>query len=142
MDTPTPLITPSVGVAAYQLKAWDETKALGLVDLVEQFSFADNIPYPASENSFNYQADQAVVSLAAQEALHRFPQTSSGEKLEWRIALANTIMDSQASDAWILQQIENGLNSGRVTPATLNQMLNPFGFEVGQQQPGFNFDAV
>jgi tetratricopeptide (TPR) repeat protein len=138
METPTPLPTPSEGAGAYQLRAWDEATALELVNIAEQYSFADNIPMPFGENRFNYQDDQAVISLAAQEALHRFPEADFKEKLEWRIALANTILDRSDSDAWILQQIEAGLNSGRVTPETLDQMLIPYGFLVGDRQSAPN----
>jgi hypothetical protein len=138
IETPTPLPTPSVDAAAYQLRAWDEASALELVEIAERFSFADNIPKPMGEKRFDYQADQAVISLAAQEALHRFPQADFAEKLQWRIALANSILDSEASDAWILQKIEDGLNSGQFTPDILNQMLNPYGFLVGERQSAPN----
>ena len=43
---------------------------------------------PWGINRFNYQFDQSAISLTAQEALHRFPETGFKEKLEWRIALA------------------------------------------------------
>jgi hypothetical protein len=137
-ETPTPLPTPPSGAADYQLKAWDEDAALGLVEMAEQFSYADNIGMMMGGRRFNYQDDQAPIRLAAQEALHRFPQAGSKEKLEWRIALADTIRDNPASDTWILQQMEDGLNSGRILPDSLDQLLNPYGFQIGQQQPAPN----
>ena len=137
-ETPTPLPTPPEAAVAYQLRAWDEAAALELVEIAEQYSFADNIPMPFGEKRFNYRADQAAISLAAQEALHRFPGADFEERLEWRIALANTILDRPDSDAWILQEIEAALNNELVTPYTLNEMLNPFGFLVGEQQSAPN----
>jgi hypothetical protein len=131
---PTPLSTPSSAAVDYQLKAWSEADALDLVETAEQFSFADN--FLVSRGL--YQMDQAAIGLAAQEALHRFPEASFKEKLEWRIALADTIQNSSASDAWILQQIEDSLNRGKVSPDNLNALLNPFGFQIGEQQDAPN----
>ncbi len=138
LETPTPLPTPLVGAAAYQLKAWDEQAASGLVDTAEQFSYADNIPSPFGRRRYDYQGDQYEIRLAAQEALHRFPDADFKQKLEWRIALANTIMDSSESDDWILQKIEDGLNSELIAPDSIDQMLNPYGFEIGQRQSAYN----
>ena len=137
-ETPTPLPTPSIGMTDYQLKDWNEESALNLMNLAEQFSFADNIPRPFGEKRFDYQIDQSVVKLAAQEALHRFPDTKYKEKLEWRIALANTILNSSDSDEWILKEIEKALNIRPFKPDNLDQLLNQFGFEIGQQESALN----
>jgi len=137
-ETPTPLPTPPIGTTAYQLKDWNEEAALNFMNLAERFSFADNIPRPFGDKRFDYQIDQSVVELAAKEALHRFPDTKYKEKLEWRIALANTILNSSDSDEWILKKIEDALNSERLTPDNLDQLLNQFGFEIGQQQSALN----
>jgi tetratricopeptide (TPR) repeat protein len=136
-NTPTPIFTPSAGPTYFQLKPWNEEDALSLVDLAEQFSFSDNVPW-FGDTRPNYQSDQAAIALAAQEALLRFPNTSYSEKLQWRIALANTIMDKSTSDIWMMQEIEKGLNERGFTPDTLDQLLNPFGFEVGEQHSAFN----
>jgi len=138
METPTPLHTPPVGAKAYRPAAWNEDEAFGLVDIVEQFSFADNLPMPFGDKRFNYQSDQTTIILAAQEALHRFPNTKYKEKLEWRIALANTILDNPDSDEWILKEIEKALNDKRVTLDNLYQLLNQFGFEISQREPAYN----
>lgn len=132
--TPTPIFTPSPGVDAYRLAEWSEERALGLVKLAEEYSFANNVPMPVGEKRFNYQLDQSAVKLAAQEALYRYPESFHRENLEWRIALADTIMDSPDSDAWILEAIEDALNEEGFTPGTLDQKLNPYGFRVGHWQ--------
>ncbi|MGC1378898.1 MAG: hypothetical protein WA821_21885, partial [Anaerolineales bacterium] len=129
MDTPTPLATPARGAAAYRQKAWDEQTALDLVRVAEQFSYADNVGYFGNDR-LNYASDQAAVKLAGLEALHRFPDADFKEKLEWRVALANAILGSSDSDAWILQQIETGLNGGRYQSDNLTDALNPYGFGI------------
>jgi hypothetical protein len=138
METPTPLPTPPVGAKDYQLAAWNEDEGFGLVNIAEQFSFADNLPMPFGDKRFNYQNDQTVILLAAREALQRYPNTKYKEKLEWRIALSNTILDSPDSDEWILKELENALNDKRVTPDNLYQLPNQFGFEIGQLESAPN----
>jgi hypothetical protein len=135
METPLPIPTPSVDATAYRLRTWDEETALSLIRTAEEFSFADNIPFPPNDSRYNYLYDQVAVKLAIQEALHRYPQTRFAKQLEWRIALANTIMgqagldvDNAETDIWILRELENGLNDGLYTPDDLTQMLNPHGF--------------
>jgi hypothetical protein len=135
---PTPLSTPSVGATAYQLKPWSSASAFDLIDLAEQFSFADNVPQPFGMKRFVYQADQAAIRVAVQEALHRYPGSVSIEKLEWRIALADAILDRPDSDEWILQQIQVGLNSSKIAPDDLDQLLNPHGFQLTYQETAPN----
>lgn len=133
-ETPTPVFTPAPGADAYRLVDWSEERALALVKSAEQFSFANNIPMPVGEKRFNYQIDQSVVRLAAVEALYRFPDSVHQKELAWRVALADTIMDSPESDAWILRAVEDALNQGEFTTQTLDQNLGQYGFKTGQWQ--------
>lgn len=135
METPVPIPTPSADATAYQLRAWDEEAALGLIRIAEEFSFADNISFPPNDSRYNYLYDQQAVKLTIREALHRYPQTRFANQLTWRAALANTIMgqsgldiNNAETDAWILHELENELNKGLYSPDNLNQALNPHGF--------------
>jgi hypothetical protein len=135
METPMPIPSPSVATAAYKLRVWNEETALSLIRTAEEFSFADNIPFPPNDSRYNYIYDQVAVKLTIQEALHRYPQTRFANQLEWRTALANTIMgqagqdiNNAETDTWILHELENGLNNGLYTPDDLTQALNPHGF--------------
>ena len=140
-ETPTPLPTPSAEAAAYQLKAWDAEAALGLVNIAEHFAAVNNVEGNSGRRA-NYIDDQHLIILAAQEALHRFPDADFKAKLEWQIALSSTIRWYGINlDEWILQQIESGLNSGLITPDTINQMLYPAGFKVNFQQAAPNLFA-
>lgn len=134
-DEPTPIASPSSSAAAYHLKRWDESSALALVRQLEAYAFADNIPRPFGEKRFDYQDNQKPVKLAIQEMLLRFPKTDSREALKWRMALADAIRDDASSDTWILDQLEEGLNSGRLTPDDLDRALNPYGFRIAQIVP-------
>lgn len=135
LETPTAISTPVVGPMNFELKAWGEQDALNLITLAEQFSYADNVPFPSNDSRYNFVSDQAAVKLAAIEALHRFPQAASAKKLEWRIALANTIMGMQDSDLWILQELEKGLNDGSYPLDGLKKALNPYGFTASLSDP-------
>lgn len=128
--TPTSIATPDLGTAEYRLKDWNEGAALGLVNVAEQYSYADNVGY-FGDDRFNYITDQVAVRVAALEVLKRYPDAEFKEKLEWRVSLANAMLGNQESDAWILQQVEDGLNSGRYTLDKLDVALNPYGFQIG-----------
>jgi tetratricopeptide (TPR) repeat protein len=132
METPTALSTPATGAAAYQLRAWDQKAALNLIETAQQFSYADNVPgFFGNDDRSSYINDQMAVRLAALDALHRFPTADFSDKLQWRVALANTTMYKPDSDAWILQQLANWLNTGRYKLDELNGVLSQYGFEIG-----------
>jgi len=138
METPTALATPATGAVDYRLKIWNEQAALGLVEKAEHFAYDDNVLFPFNDSRFNYQADQLPISLAVQEALHRFPNSQLKEKLEWRIVLADSIIGKQGTDEWILKQLEDGLNNNIYTLEKLNETLEPYAFGVDISDPVFN----
>lgn len=127
--TPTSIATPDLDAARYRLRDWDEDAALGLVNVAEQYSYADNVGY-FGDDRFNYTNDQVAVRAAALEAIKRYPEAEYKERLEWRVALADAILGRSDSDTWILQQIQDGLNNGHYTLDSLDASFKPYGFEV------------
>lgn len=136
--SPTPIATPPGSVADYQLKPWNEQAALDLVDIAEEYSFAVNIPYPFGGIRTDFQQAQVPIKTVAQEALLRFPNSQAKDTFAWRIALANVLLDSHASDAWILSALQVGLNKGLYDPSDLNAVLNPHGFTIVSSLPAPN----
>jgi len=137
-ETPTALATPATGATDYRLKIWNEQAALGLVEKAEHFAYDDNVLAAFNDSRFNYEADQLPIRLAVQEALHRFPNSHLKEKLEWRIALANSIMGNSETDEWILKQLEDGLNNHLYTLDGLDEALAPYAFGVNIFDPVLN----
>jgi hypothetical protein len=135
---PTPLATPARDQKALHLKPWSESAALELVDKMLQYAIDDNLPRPAGINRFDYQEDQRPIQLAVQEALHRYPNTAAKEKLEWRLAFSDVVLDRPNSDEWILAQLETRLNAGEATPETMDAVLQPYGLQVKSVTPAKN----
>lgn len=140
-STPTifPVLTPSGEVLDYQLKDWSESSAIDLVDKAER--------YPQEilqadmdwflQRSGSMQAYE-IVDLAANEALLRYPDTQSRERLEWLIVLSESLLSAviyrqMPPNDRISNLLEAGLNSGSFELSGLDEYLNSYGFELRRQ---------
>lgn len=84
-----------------------------------------------------FQKAHEIIELAAKEAIVRFPETQSKERLEWLIVLSEcqlSVTDyRKIPNDRIAALLESGLNDGNYDLQNLNSSLNPFGFEIRQQ---------
>jgi tetratricopeptide (TPR) repeat protein len=135
---PTPLATPAGDQNTFHLKPWSESAALELVDTMLQYAVDDNFPNPYGQQRIHYQSDQRPIQVAVQEALQRYSATTAREKLKWRLALSDVVLDRPTSDEWILVQLEIRLNNGEADPETLDAVLKPYGLQVKSLTPAKN----
>ena len=109
-----------------------------MIETLLRYAVSDNVYRPAGENRFDYQEDQIPIQIAEKEMLYRYPDPAEREKLEWRLAFADALLDEPSSDKWILAQLETRLNSTQATPETLNSIIRPYGFKVQSITPAEN----
>jgi len=138
--TPTifPVITPLGTASEYQLKEWTEPLALELVNKAERYAqgfLHADMDWILQRNGF--QKAHEIIELAAKEAIVRFPETQSKERLEWLIVLSECQLSvtgyRKIPNDRIAALLESGLNDGNYDLQNLNSSLNPFGFEIRQQ---------
>lgn len=137
-STTFPVITPSGTASDYQLKEWSEPLALELVNKAERYaqSFLHaDMDWILQRNGF--QKAHEIIELAAKEAIVRFPETQSRERMEWLIVLSESqlsaISNRKPPNDRIIALLKSGLNDGNYDLNDLNSSLNPFGFEIRQQ---------
>lgn len=130
-EFPTPIATPAGESQDYRLKEWNEDLAIDLMRPLVEFATANyHLGFAASVHSFMWPQD--AIRIAAQEYMMRFPNSPYREAVQWRLASSNIILNRHDSDAWILSQIERGLDDGSIDPSDMriNAYLAPFGFSL------------
>ena len=130
-EFPTPIAKPTGEVEDYRLKDWNEERGIDLIQPLVEFAAANYHLGPAA-SVYSFMWPQDAIRIAAQEYLMRFPNSSHQEAVQWRLASSNIILNRHDSDAWILAQIERGLNVGSIDPSDMriNAYLAPFGFSL------------
>jgi len=111
---------------------WNDEKAIELVHQMEQYSYARDIP-GMSENRFMFQEDQVYSELAVMEALARFPESKYKQDLLWKLANIHAVLEKNDSDEWIINNLEEGLNTGKFSIEDLDTYLSQYGFEIEER---------
>jgi hypothetical protein len=134
-------VTPSGNATDFQLKEWSELAALELVQEAKSYAQAflqADMDWYFQRNG--YMQAHEVIELAAKEAIQRFPDTPSRERLEWLIVLSESLLSAtrygqEPPNDRILALLETGLNDGSYDLNDLDAALNPFGFGVRRNTP-------
>lgn len=128
-ETSTPVATPGGPSAQYALKPWTEQDALELMRTMDAYAAANHVIVPF-RSLYEFIRAQLPVRLAALEFLARYKNSPYEKDVRWRLAFADAWLTNPESDAWVIQQVEDGFNRGAIREDTLDTALTPYGFEI------------
>ncbi len=128
-ETSTPVATPERPAAQYAIKPWTEQDALELMRTMDAYAAANHVIAPFYSR-YEFIRAQLSVRLAALEFLARYKNSPYEKDVRWRLAFADAWLTNPGSDAWVIQQVEDGFNRGAIREDTLETALTPYGFEI------------
>jgi hypothetical protein len=133
-ETPTPIATSDEKSADFHLKKMDENQLAQLISQMNQYSI-ENFPSMGDWGSEGQFVDsQQAVKMAIQEYLYRFPDSADANQYRWQLAFISAIdwqSEKDSVDSLIISSIQRELDSGDVTPETLETFLDRYWFDLG-----------
>ena len=133
----TPIPTPDQPIRQYDFPSQSVEEYVELIRIADNYAHENDRLWFQETRPF-FIDNQPSLNLLYQEALYYYSNTEYVDDFSWRLALTNVVSGSSRSDEWIVQKIEDELNTGLFSPQSLNEYLNQYGFKVYNQLELFN----
>jgi hypothetical protein len=133
-ETPTAIATPQEKSADYHLKKMDEAGLAQMIAWMNDYSVKNYPNYGDWWTESQFEGSQQAVAVAIQEYLYRFPNSRDSDQYRWQLAFISAIdwnSKKNSVDDLMISSIQNELDSGTITPETLETFLDRYWFDLG-----------
>lgn len=125
----TPIFTPEKQQVSYHLKPLAEKDFIALIHTLDQYAH-DADAYGPAGSRYPFIENQSPVRFAVEEAQLHFPNSSYTDQYLWHLVYSHAIQGKPGVDEWLMQHIDRALNADGYSLDTLNNLLNPNGFNA------------